>query len=245
MMTEQTPQVAEPTQAIGDRITWRQVLRLVVYLLACPAVLFISAGRVDWVMGWVYSGLAVGASVISRLLVARKNPDLLLERGSADQKDNVQPGDRLMVSASVLYIPIIALVVAGLDRRFGWSPPIPSWATVVALAGLLVGYTCSTWAMVVNRFFSAYVRIQSDRGHQVVSAGPYRFIRHPGYAGGILGCLAGPFVLGSYWACIPALAEAVAVAWRTSREDRYLQEGLPGYAEYARRTPYKLLPWVW
>ena len=244
-MDTHTTAPSEKPESIGDRITWTQVARFLVYLLLWPLVLFLSAGRGDWGWGWIYVGLATGATVLSRLLVARKNPDLLAERGSADQKENVQPGDRLLVCLGVLYIPALTLVTAGLDHRFGWSPAIPTWATILTLGCVLLGYALATWAMVVNRFFSSYVRIQSDRGQHVVSDGPYRFVRHPGYAGGVLGGLAGPVVLGSYWALIPALVSAAVLVLRTAREDRVLQEGLSGYVDYARRTRYRLLPGVW
>jgi len=99
--------------------------------------------------------------------------------------------------------------------------------------------------MLANRFFSGVVRIQNERGHSVVSDGPYRWVRHPGYAGGFIGDLALPLLLGSAWAFIPAALTAGAVVLRTALEDRTLQAELPGYREYAQRTRFRLLPGVW
>jgi protein-S-isoprenylcysteine O-methyltransferase Ste14 len=110
---------------------------------------------------------------------------------------------------------------------------------------MTLGSALGNWAMLENRFFSGYVRIQTDRGHMVVSNGPYRSIRHPGYLGGIVTWLAAPLALGSLWALIPAGAVVVAYVIRTALEDRTLQAELDGYKEYARQTRYRLVPGVW
>ncbi len=99
--------------------------------------------------------------------------------------------------------------------------------------------------MQANRFFSTFVRIQEDRGHHVVTTGPYRFVRHPGYAGAIVGSLALPLALGSLWALIPAAIGSAGFALRTHREDRMLRDELPGYLEYSRRVRWRLLPGLW
>ncbi|MEZ4517987.1 MAG: isoprenylcysteine carboxylmethyltransferase family protein [Chloroflexota bacterium] len=140
---------------------------------------------------------------------------------------------------------IAAWIVAGLDYRFGWSGPVPLW---VHLAGLLLtagGYGIFLWAMTANAYFSEGVRIQSERGHAVQSDGPYRIVRHPGYVGGIMSYLGTPLLLGSWWAFIPTLALLGVWVARTTLEDRLLQEKLPGYAEYARTTRYRLVPGLW
>jgi protein-S-isoprenylcysteine O-methyltransferase Ste14 len=116
---------------------------------------------------------------------------------------------------------------------------------IAALLALISGYLLAVWAMLANRFFSAYVRIQGDRGQSVVTDGPYRGVRHPAYAGGLISNLALPIMLGSLWALIPALLGAISMIVRTALEDRTLQAELPGYAEYARKTRYRLLPGVW
>jgi protein-S-isoprenylcysteine O-methyltransferase Ste14 len=137
------------------------------------------------------------------------------------------------------------LLLAGFDLRFGWSPAL---STPVHAAGLLVytaGLALAIRAMVANRFFAPAVRIQTERGQRVVTSGPYRFVRHPGYAGMIVAVIGECFVFGSLAALIPAIAMAAAVAWRTAREDRLLRAELAGYMDYARRVRYRLLPSVW
>lgn len=101
------------------------------------------------------------------------------------------------------------------------------------------------WAMAANRFFSATVRIQEEHGHSVISQGPYRFVRHPGYTGGIIYQIAVPLVLGSWWALIPSLLAVACFILRTALEDHTLQAELDGYQTYAQRVRYRLLPGVW
>jgi protein-S-isoprenylcysteine O-methyltransferase Ste14 len=99
--------------------------------------------------------------------------------------------------------------------------------------------------MVENRFFSGTVRIQTDREHVVVSGGPYRLVRHPGYAGSLLATICVPVVLGSWWAWVPACVSVAALVVRTALEDRVLRRELDGYAAYAARTRHRLVPGVW
>lgn len=99
--------------------------------------------------------------------------------------------------------------------------------------------------MIVNRFFSAVVRLQTDRGHHVVTAGPYRIVRHPGYVGIIVGCMCSPIALGSWLAAVPMVPCLALFVRRTVLEDRFLRENLDGYADYANRVRYRLLPGLW
>ncbi len=140
---------------------------------------------------------------------------------------------------------IVMLIVAGLDKRFEWSPNLPLVLHIVAFGIAALGFSLSTWATLVNRFFSAVVHIQRDRGHTVVSSGPYRLIRHPGYAGTVVTSLATPLLLGSLWALIPAALVVCQLVIRTALEDETLQEELEGYHDYAARVCYRLLPGVW
>jgi protein-S-isoprenylcysteine O-methyltransferase Ste14 len=136
-------------------------------------------------------------------------------------------------------------LVAGLDALFGWSPPFSLPVKILALLIILAGYTLGSYALIENRFFSGMVRIQTDRGHQVVSSGPYSWMRHPGYAGALLTYLATPFFLDSRWAFLPAMFITIVLVIRTSLEDKVLQDELDGYRDYARQVRYRLLPGVW
>ena len=229
------------------RFTWKAVIGFVMFLLLQPVALFIAAGHVNWPMAWAYAGLLVISAVGSRLLALRNNPDLLAERAQAFERGRQgnKDWDRLLMGVVGLYGPLIGCIVAGLDKRWSWSPEIPPVLRWMSLVLLALSYAWATWAMVANQFFSATVRIQKDRGHTVVTGGPYRFMRHPGYAGGALSYLVAPVMLGSLWAFIPAVLTVSVLVVRTALEDKTLQNELEGYKAYTEKTRYRLLPGVW
>lgn len=174
----------------------------------------------------------------------RKFPELIAERGGSSQNEGIKAWDKVLMPLGVI-VGVIMLIVAGLDKRFEWSPELPLWLHVTGFALTALGYSLGTWATGVNRFFSAVVRIQRDRGHTVVSSGPYRYIRHPGYAGSAVSSFATPLLLGSLWALIPAALAVCHLIIRTVLEDRTLQAELKGYPDYAADVRFRLLPGVW
>jgi protein-S-isoprenylcysteine O-methyltransferase Ste14 len=212
------------------------------FVLILAAILLIAAGRLDWVMGWVYMAMYACVTIIA-VLVVPLDPELIEERTRI--KEGVKEWDkRITVIGSVLY-PLAILIVAGLDIRHGWSPRVPPTLQVAALVVAVVGNLISVWAAAVNRFYSRFVRIQKERGHVVISDGPYRYIRHPGYLGQIVFSLASALVLGSLWALIPGSLFAVLLVVRTALEDRTLQDELEGYKEYTQRVRHRLIPYIW
>ncbi len=214
-------------------------------MLLSPILLCLAAGRWNWSAGWLFGLTLLISIIVSRVLVAVKSPGLLAERARWVKGESAEGWDQLLLPIVGVYGPLAVLVVAGLDERFSWPPPVSPWMQVVAFAVALAGFAFATWAMVANRFFSAVVRIQTDRGQTVVTSGPYRFVRHPGYAGGMLAWLAAPLALGSLWALLPALVMVFPMVIRTALEDRMLQVELPGYREYAQEIRYRLVPGVW
>lgn len=225
-------------------ITPRVIFQLLIVLILIPLLPILISRRWDWWEAWLYFTVYILGFIVSRALAARRSPDLLRERARSMEQENTEPWDRLlapMLAFSGGFIPL----VAGLDQLFGWSTGFDLPLKFAALIVLIAGYALATYALVENRFFSGVVRIQSERGHHVVTGGPYRWIRHPGYAGALIAYLATPVLLDSLWAFLPAaLVTAVAVI-RTSFEDRTLHEKLSGYREYAAHVRYRLLPWVW
>ncbi len=223
----------------------KAMVRFLLLILLLPGSLFVSAGTIAWPMAWLYTILTLGVTIGSRLVMARLNPELVSERAGQHSAEGVQEWDKKLVPIVGFFGPLVMLIVCGLDKRFAWSPAIPIGLQVGALIVLALAAIASTWAMSVNKFFSATVRIQKDRGHAVVSSGPYGFVRHPGYSCGIIAAMAGPLALGSLWALVPGVFLAALTIYRTAREDNVLHEQLPGYKEYAQRVRYRLLPGVW
>jgi protein-S-isoprenylcysteine O-methyltransferase Ste14 len=234
------------TQEESARI--RQGVRLwtrkqAIGLIFMVTILFFSAGRLDWLNGWISVIITVVFIFGHATILIRKTPALLAERSRVP--GGAKRWDIWLTSAAVIWLPVVTWIVAGLDFRLGWTEPYPVWTLIIAVAVIAVAYAFVTWAMVSNPFFSAIVRIQKDRGHCVVSGGPYRYVRHPGYLGVIPSLLLGPIVLNSSWALIPSTMSAILLTIRTALEDRTLHAELEGYREYALRVRYRLIPGIW
>lgn len=178
------------------------------------------------------------------MIAGRRHPDLLAERARMLQHADAKAWDRVLAPLVNLRGGLV-LAVAGLDELLGWSPDFSMRVKTVALVFIVLGYALGSWALIENRYFSSVVRIQIDRGHLVVSSGPYAWIRHPGYAGALLVYWCTPAFIDFSWAFLPAVLLVVALVIRTQLEDEALQRELAGYAEYARRVRYRLLPGVW
>ncbi len=226
-------------------IDWKMVVRFAVVALVMPFVLFAAAGRVDWWQGWVYIIITVVLSLISRYVVYLKNPELIAERAHFTESEGIKDWDKKLVVWIAIVGPLAFLITAGLDKRFGWSANVALPVQLGAIVVFLLGYAFSTWAIIVNTYFSSVVRIQTDRGQTVVTSGPYQYVRHPGYSGGIVAWLASPILLGAIWSFIPTVIVVALYIVRTALEDKTLQNELPGYTDYAQRVRYRLLPGVW
>ena len=219
-----------------------RIAQVTVSTLILGMLLFLSAGRLDWLWAWVFLAVWTIALAVFGIWMARKNPDLLNERGR--QRENVKPWDKALMAVYSLILFLMP-VVAGLDAgRFGWSA-MPLAVQVIGLVGYVPAMGMTLWSMSTNPFLATFVRIQDDRGHRVVTSGPYRYVRHPMYVGTLLWAVCTPLVLGSWWALIPGGLIAALFVLRTALEDKTLREELPGYAEYARQVRYRRLPGVW
>ena len=219
-----------------------EALAPVVMTAAYAALLFICADTVRWPMAWAY--LAVMTFVLAGATrTLKRQPDLMAERRKppADAKR----WDKPLVAVIGVVGPVALVVVCAFDHRFQLSPPLSVWWLVTGLVLVAAGGILSNWALAVNRFFSALVRIQRDRGHQVVEEGPYRLVRHPGYLGSIIHMPGAALALGSLWGlAVVAIVTALLVV-RTGLEDRTLRTELDGYEAYAQRVRYRLVPGIW
>ncbi len=225
---------------------WRALLKRVVavfvVILVMDLLLFIPAGRLDWPSAWILSLLYGAVLLVYAVWGTLKAPDLLKERSQV--ADNVKTWDKVIMAVYTVLL-LATLVLAGLDAgRIQWSHT-PMAVQVLGLIGVVLAGGLVFWTILTNAYLGRMVRIQQDRGHQVVTGGPYRYVRHPMYVGIILlfPCMA--LFLGSWWALVPAILIGVLMVIRTALEDHTLQAELPGYAEYAQRVCYRLLPGVW
>lgn len=233
-MDQQEPKTSSP----------RVVILMLFFVVGIPMLPLLISWRWDWWEAWVYAAICILGFIISRVLAARRHPDLLAERARFLQHKDAKSWDNVLAPLVGLGAGLIPLV-AGLDDLFGWSSPFNGPVKIVSLLVLLAGYALGAYALIENRFFSGMVRIQTERGHRVVSSGPYGWVRHPGYAGALLSYMATPFFLDSGWAFLPVLFITIALVIRTAWEDQTLQAELAGYDEYAKQVRYRLLPGVW
>jgi len=176
------------------------------------------------------------------VFMLRTNPETVAERGRPKEMRN---WDKVVGGLWSLFQFLLLPVVAGLDVRFGWAPePSLRWH-LAGVFGFSAGLGLFGWAMISNAFFSTVVRIQADRGQTVSRAGPYRYVRHPGYLGAVVQSLAIPLLLGSWWSLIPGIAAAALMVIRTRFEDQVLQVELNGYSDFTKQVRYRLVPRIW
>jgi len=217
----------------------KDIVRVGAFLVLGIIILFFSAGRIDWIYGWIYTTITVVLALIGAKIVP---PEVLAERGH--KKENVEKWDTIITT--LIFIPWFGqYLVSGLDIRSGWSPELALPVHVIAIFIYIAGEALQMWSMKANAYFSSAVRIQYDRGQMVSSGGPYRYIRHPGYVGMMIYYLVTPIILGSIWALIPAGTIILLLIIRTSLEDQTLKDKLEGYKEYADKVKYRLIPGVW
>ena len=221
------------------RRTWHVVGSIVV----SAVILFGAAGRLAWTWAWIYVGLSAGTAFVSALVLLPHHRDLIVERETA--MPYARAWDKLLAGAATILASRVALLVAGLAARQSGTAGFLPGARALGLAGFGAGSALFLWAMAVNPFFSTVVRIQRERGHRVVDAGPYKTVRHPGYQGWILAELAVPLILGSPWALVPAALGCALWIVRTELEDLTLRRELDGYEAYTERVRFRLLPGIW
>lgn len=221
----------------------KALLQTAVSIVLIVAAVRLLAGRWDLPMVWAILGIFLGAMIIAWLVIFRKDPELLKER--RESGPGAERWDRIWLRVYTIFL-LATLIVALLDvGRFHWSDTMPLGLQIAGLLASTASLALSGWAMAENTFFSEVVRIQEDRGHRVVTSGPYRVVRHPSYAGNIVAwpCIA--LALGSWFAVLLSAVIVVLFIVRTAWEDRALQTGLEGYTEYAERVRYRLVPGLW
>lgn len=223
----------------------RQWFRLVVAYLLFPLILFSCSGDLGWWPAWLYSLLIFTAGIGGRIWAEKLHPGLMAERQSKASMQSAKSWDKVLAPLMAVSIGYPLVIVAGLDHRYDWSPAFPLWFVVVGFILITLGYAFAAWAVAANRFFSSVVRIQRDRGHVVCDSGPYRIVRHPGYAGNIVALFGIAIALESAWTLIPVVVALIITVIRTELEDRTLKDELAGYQDYTQRVRYRWFPWIY
>jgi protein-S-isoprenylcysteine O-methyltransferase Ste14 len=224
-----------------DRSGINRIIQVVGTLLVFGAILFGLAGRLDWAEAWAFLVIYLLGILANGLWTLRHNPELINERGRIGK--NAKSWDKVIGVFYTLFLVAI-MVLSGLDARFAWSAA-PLWVKILGGIAFIVSLALTFWAMTANTFLTTLVRIQDERGHTTVTGGPYRFVRHPMYAGILFMSWGMPLLLGSWWALVPGVLIIALFVVRTSLEDRTLQEELVGYKDYAQKVRYRLIPGIW
>ena len=219
------------------------LLQSLIWVAAMGALLLVPAGTWHWPAAWAFLAAMAVIAIACGWWLAKTDPALLAERMRPPMRDDQPAADKKIVVAFGV-ASLLWFVVIGLDRRVQASD-MP-WALQALGLAVLVGSTFFImWVMHANSFAAAVVRVQSERGHRVVDSGPYAFVRHPMYSGAIVFFVGAALLLGSWWGVAMSLLFVALFAIRAGIEERALIAGLPGYADYAARVRYRLLPGIW
>jgi len=234
--------------AVSDKRLTKYAWRVLFGTFIAPFVLgvlfFGFAGEWTIFRGWLFVAVMLIGMFGGTVVVAVLSPELMNQRGKWKKAEGTKWWDKIIIQVFGILGYYGVAAVAGFDFANGWSYLGILWC-ITGVALYLAGSAFFTWAMAVNRHFEVTVRIQTDRAHQVVTTGPYRLVRHPGYAGAILWIISSPLILGSAYALIPAGIAIATLILRIVLEECALKNELPGYSEYTRETRYRLLPGFW
>jgi protein-S-isoprenylcysteine O-methyltransferase Ste14 len=218
-------------------------VQIAVMALVFGAILFVPAGTLRWPEAWAFLVLMFGFTIALSAWLLRHDPELLAERMTGIGRADQEKWDKILLSiAAVVFF--VWLVAMGLDERFRWST-VPSWLEAVGALLLIASFGIFFLTFRENAFLSPAVRIQTDRAHQVVRSGPYRFVRHPMYAGFVLFAVGTALLLGSWYGVLGGLVLIGIVARRAVLEERLLRERLPGYDAYMEQVRYRFFPGIW
>ncbi len=228
-------------------VSWATMLKVFVGLIIAAMIalfggfVYVNASRLGWTLGWIYVGIVVVTLTINLACLLRWNPELIRRRMRVSKFTKTWDKVWAVLFGLAMITIYVVAVMEARDRVL--SAPGAAW--LLGLVIFVPGWALAIWSMVVNPFFEKTVRIQTDHGHRVIDKGPYAYMRHPGYVGFAGWMLSTPLLLASTWAFFPALISVVLLVIRTMLEDRTLHEELPGYAEYASRVRFRLIPGIW
>jgi len=229
---------------MSNKISNRKILiRFALFPVFLGALLFGPANTLNWIAAWIYIIIYLGFGVILVTWMRKNNPGPLKER-MAILKSSAKGWDKIIIFlATMLFITLFFII--GFDTgRYHWSCA-PIILRAIGFISIISSFILTFLVMKENTYLSRIVEIQKERGHSVITTGPYKYVRHPMYVGVIIMFFFTPLALGSIYGLIPALLLIGLIVIRTYKEDKMLHRELQGYREYAEKTPYRLLPGIW
>lgn len=229
-----------------NRYGYNTLARQLFFPIICSLILFWVAGTTDWFWGWVFSLVHFASWLGLSIAMGWLNPALTNERGrpTTEFRNNSKNWDKAILGLYALAL-LAQPLLAGLDKRWAWTGDWGLWAYILGNLLLVLSFVLLAWSMVVNRHFDAIARIQSEKEHRVISAGPYQYVRHPGYLSVVLSFVATALALSSWAALLLGIFGAALFIIRTYLEDTMLQNELAGYKEFTQSTRFRLFPMIW
>jgi len=221
----------------------RAFLAPIRWITITATLFFLASGELNNWGVWFYFGLYAVGGLIIGILLYKKSPGLLNDRGKI--QEGTKQLDKYIILTYFFFAIVITPLVAGFDKRVNLFEALPYHYLYTAIILYIISAIFSTWPMLYNPFFEGTVRIQKEKNHSVINTGPYTIVRHPGYLGMLLGSISLCLALGSVLAFIPLLIMIILILVRTYFEDTTLQRELPGYTEYCQEVKYRVIPWIW
>jgi protein-S-isoprenylcysteine O-methyltransferase Ste14 len=222
-------------------LSTKALLSVFVLALVMAAIVFPTAGTIDYWEAWIYVAIFFCSSLLTTVYLIKNDPDLLQRRmrgGPLAEKRAAQRVIMLLTSLAFLGL----LVVPALDRRLGWS----TVSTPIVIAGDLlvaIGFYLIFCVYRENTYTSATIEVATNQ--KVIDTGPYSLVRHPMYASALLYLVGTPLALGSYWGLLPFIALIPFLMWRLTDEEKMLARELEGYEQYQKCVRYRLVPRIW
>ena len=214
------------------------VTKFLAGLVLLALLIFLPAGTLAFTQGWIFMAVLFLPMLMIGIVLALKSPELLRKRLNSKEQETTQKG--VVISSMLMFLG--GFITAGLSFRFGWLR-LPLWVSVTAAVIFLIGYAMYAEVLRENEYLSRTVEVQEEQ--KVIDTGLYGIIRHPMYTATILMFCFAPLVLGSVISFMIFLAYPVIIVTRIGNEEKVLEKGLKGYADYKKKVKYRLLPFIW